>query len=169
MRKGIGLLCLVMFAAGCGGQPEFKEFSPPGGNLKVLLPGTPKNESQDHQGMKVNSWSASVGKGQYTVGFVELPIPKGEDETKIQNRLDGAVQGMVGNVRAELVDSKKISLQNKYPGREVVANLPEGKGVIHARLYLVGTRLYQTMAVGTKTWVAGADTNKFLNSLKITQ
>ena len=63
----------------------------------------------------------------------------------------------------------KIELDGKHPGREILADIPSKGGAVRARVYLVGTRLYQIMVVGKKGFEESADTLKFLNSLKLTQ
>lgn len=160
-------LCVVIAAAGCG-QAEFKEFTPAGEGFKVMMPGTPKNETQNAGNITFKNYTAAARNGAYLVSVANMPINKNESDAQIQQRLDGAVQGMVGNVKAQLIEAKPIKLQDKYPGREVTATLPDKKASIHAKIYLVGTKLYQTMAIGTKDWVAGPDTAKFLNSFVLT-
>ena len=168
MSKGLqaGIVFGILLATGCG-QAEFKEFSPPGGGFKALMPGTPKTENQSAGGINFKNYSSAMRNGAYVVSVAEMPIAKGEPDEVTQKRLDGAAEGMVKNVRGKLTGNNKITLDSKYPGRDVNADLPDNKGVIHARIYLVGTKLYQTMAIGAKGWVASPDTSKFLDSMSI--
>jgi hypothetical protein len=56
-----------------------------------------------------------------------------------------------------------------YPGRDIEAELPNGKGLLHARFWIVNKRLYQLMVVGTHSLAGSADATKFLKSLTLTQ
>jgi hypothetical protein len=56
--------------------------------------------------------------------------------------LDGAQEGAISNVKGHLVSGKKITL-GIYPGREFEAD--NDTMHFHARIYLVGTTLYQSL------------------------
>jgi hypothetical protein len=78
--------------------------------------------------------------------------------------LDGAQQGAIDNVKAHLVSGKIITL-GVYPGREFEAE----SDAMHfsARIYLVGTTLYQSL-VASPLGKPYAGTTRFLDSFRIT-
>ncbi len=160
------LLFGAMFVTGCG-QAEFKEFTSQEGKFKVQMPGTPKKQEQETFGAKLVTYSVEQRNGAYAANFADMPIPAGESAEKLEDRLDGAQAGALGNIKAKLIDSKKVTLENKYPGREFNGELPDNKGMIRARVFLVNTRMYQIIVIGTKSFVNSADASKFLNSLTL--
>lgn len=163
----------LLLASGCG-RAEFKEYTSAAGNFKVQMPGSPKEESQSAKAptgetMNLNVASVQQKDGVYVVMWSDLPIPAGESEKDIQTRLDGSRDGALRNINGKLTDEKKITIGDKHPGRDIQADLPNGKGSLRARIYLVGTRLYQVMVVGTSSWVSSADALKFLDSFALTK
>jgi len=167
--------CGFLIVSGCSktgsnNSNEFKEFASAEGRFKVLMPGTPKEESQAAAGTNMKTYSLTEKEGAYMVAFADLPLPKGMKEPEIQKRLDGARDGMLSNVGGKLTNSSKITLSGKYPGREVQATLPKQQdGLLIAKIYFVNQRLYQIMVTGTKAWAGSADATKFLDSLVVTQ
>src|SRR5262249_46059582 len=107
--------------------------------------------------------------GAFAVMYADMPIPPNETPQQIQMRLDGAREGMVRNANAKLTNASNITLDGKHPGREAQADLPVQNGVLRARIYVVGTRLYQVMATGTKSWADSPDVTKFLDSFALTE
>jgi hypothetical protein len=150
-----------------GGKLEMKEFSSKEGRFKVLLSGTPKEISQTVRDMTVRMYVVAQKDGVYLVSYNDMPaiaLRGGPDAI-----LDGARDGAVGNLKAKLTTSSKITLARKHPGREFSADLPDKKGSIRSRVYLVGDRMYQTQVIGTSSLVDSADTSKFLDSFKVTE
>jgi hypothetical protein len=120
-------------------------------------------------GVTAKTFSVEDKNGAFVVTFADLPIPGDEGAELLEKRLDGSRDGMVGNIKAKLTGDKKIKLAGKYPGREVTADLPGKKGVIRARIYVVGKRLYQVMVIGTSDTANSGDATKFLESFQLTQ
>jgi hypothetical protein len=77
--------------------------------------------------------------------------------------LDGAKNGAINNVKAHLISEKKITL-GANPGVEFEAESDTAH--ISARLYLVGSTLYQTL-VALPLNARYADTGRFLNSFQL--
>jgi hypothetical protein len=77
--------------------------------------------------------------------------------------LDGAQQGAIDNVKAHLVSGKRITL-GAYPGREFEAE----NDTLHfsARIYLVGTTLYQVL-IAAPLGPPYAGTTRFLDSFQL--
>jgi hypothetical protein len=101
-------------------------------------------------------------------GHFDLPGVGEESPEMTEKRLNGAQAGAVGNINAKLTSSSKITLDRKHSGRDFAAELPAQKGMVRARIYIVGPRLYQIMAMGTKPWVESSNTKKFLDSFALT-
>src|SRR5262245_25157841 len=171
MKKYLGMglaVCGLVLVSGCGGMGELKEFTSASGKFKVMMPGSPKEMNQSAAGIQFKMYAIEEKNGAIMVGYADMPIPAGEGAQEIQTRLDAAVQGMVGNVGANLENKSNITLSG-HPGREVKADLPKQNGVMRARIYLVGTRLYQLIVVGKSMWTNSDGATKFLESFQLTQ
>jgi hypothetical protein len=167
MKKQLGVF-LLLVSAGCGtGLGELKEFSSAEGGFKVKMPGSPKKQSQPAAGTTLHTYSVEGRSGAMIASYGDMPIPAKEPEAKIQDRLDGARQGMLKNVNATLVKETKIQLPGGHPGREITADLPAGKGIMRARIFLVDTRLYQILVVGVPTFANSTDATTFLESFEL--
>jgi hypothetical protein len=162
-----GAACLL-FLSGCN-KAEFKEFTSADGRFKIQMPGTPKEGSQASGGTTMKTYSIESRNGAYVVGYGDLPIPANEPEAAVQERLDGARDGAVRGGNATLSNSGRVTLAGKYPGREFSAKLNGKEGIIRAKIYLVGSRLYQVMVVGTDSFANSSDSTKFLDSFALTQ
>jgi hypothetical protein len=160
-----GLACGLLLIAGA----DFKEFSSKDGKFKAQFPGEPMTKTIDAAGVKAKTFTVEEKNGGYVVSYADLPIPADEGADLIEKRLDGSRDGMVKNIRGTLTGEKKIKLADKYPGREITADLPGKKGVIRARIYIVGKRLYQVLVIGTEDTAKSADATKFLESFQLIQ
>jgi hypothetical protein len=173
----LGLILVASLASGCtndgvlvDGAP-WQEFSSEDGHFKIQMPGSPAHQSQSMMGTTMNLFSLEGKELLYGVGYADMPIPGLERESpaQIEQRLQGAVQGSVSNINGKLTRQSGISLAGKFPGKEYEANLPEGRGVIRARVYFVNKRLYVIMVAGKPALVLSGDTNKFFGSFQVTQ
>jgi hypothetical protein len=162
-----GIVVGLFLLSGCG-KPEFKEFTSTEGRFKVLMPGTPTEKTETASGVTMKIFSVEGRNGAYAVAFADMPIPAGESEAQIHKRLNGARDGAVANVKGLLKTETKITLSEKHLGREFEASLPEQKGMLRARIYLVNQRLYQIMVVGKPEWTSSSEATKFLESFTLT-
>ncbi len=157
----------VALLGGCG-KAEFKPYSSAEGKFSCEFPGSPKEETQSAAGVPMKMIGIDGGNVAYAVTYADMPIPANESADGIQDRLDGVRDGMLSSLGGKLKSESRIELDGKHPGREIRADLPEGKGTVRARVFFVGTRLYQVMVIGEKGFAESADTLRFLNSLKLT-
>jgi hypothetical protein len=160
--------CLVLLGAEA---PEFKEFKSEAGKFKALFPGKPKETAQKAVGIDLKMFTIEENNGAMVIAYADMPLEDNITEEEIQTRLDGARTGMVNNVKAELKSEKKITIARgtkKYPGREILADLPDQKGQLRARIFLVDKRLYQIMVVGNPDFAKSANAAKFIDSLQLT-
>jgi hypothetical protein len=141
--------------------------------FSIRFPGKPNEKQQNSPlGVQMNTFMTESPDGAYLVSVADMPIPDNETPAQVQARLDGAREGAVRNVNATLESSSAITLQEKYPGRELTAKLPPQPngtkdGILRARVFLAGKRLYQVLVVGKASFVNGANSDEFLNSFKI--
>ena len=156
MRAAIVCLAFASLAVAQERKPKYLHESADGG-YQVGLPGKPtKTTTQELTTaagtLKVhttlfdtrNDLVLSVTYADYPKEFVSVPAKK---------VLDGIRDTMKG-LDGEITDEKDVTLgTDKHPGRQF--RIAAGKTVIRARVYLVGTRVYQVMASGKKDAASG--------------
>ena len=79
--------------------------------------------------------------------------------------LDGVRDGLKGPDGKLLTDGELTVGEAKHPGRELV--IEAGRNLIRARVYLVGTRLYQVTVTGPKGEAGGRRGDEFLKSFEL--
>ncbi len=145
-----------------------KMFRCPEGQFTVVMREDPRMQEMKASGVTMKMFTIQDRDGAYAVAFADLPIPANEAAGKTQERLDGARNGMLQNVKGKLTSETPVMLQGRYPGREIRADIPSMSGMVRARIYLVGPRLYQVAAIGVPSWVNSEEASKFLGSLAYT-
>ena len=173
MRKLVVMMTAVFFSffifvAGAA-SATWKEFSSSEGSFSILMPGEPTEQTKT-----VNTKAGAIDlhlfifqqkNVAYFVSYVEYQeeLVQANNAEKL---LDGARDGAVSNVQGKLLNEVSISLE-KYPGREIRIQVPDGKHTIQTRMYLVKNRLYQVMIVTPKEDSFSKDVTKFLDSFKL--
>jgi hypothetical protein len=113
-------------------------------------------------------FATETRNGANMVGVADLPIDADEPAALTEQRLDGARDGAIGKVRGKLLKNQPIIMAGKYPGREFTASLSEpANGLVRARIWLVGKRLYQVMVIGTDTYAGSTSSTDFLDSFRL--
>ncbi|VTU01773.1 Uncharacterized protein OS=Crinalium epipsammum PCC 9333 GN=Cri9333_3190 PE=4 SV=1 [Gemmataceae bacterium] len=176
-RPALLLVCVAALAGGCKKSGPMEAFDSKEWKFTAKFPGKPEVKSQSAPvpggpQVTMHMFSVTERNGAMMIGVADMPIPEGEGAAKIEERLDGARDGAVANIGATLQTSSPVKLQGKYPGREFTAKLPPPpkgppEGLVKARIYLVGKRLYQTMVIGTTAFVIEARSTEFLDSFQV--
>ena len=84
---------------------------------------------------KITTW-LNQEVSERTQGAVPPPSPPGtpppttESAAQTQARLDGSRDGMVSNMGGTFKSEAKIELNGKYPGREILADIPSKGGAV---------------------------------------
>lgn len=158
--------CLLS-AAGCG-KAEFVEYVATEDGFKVLLPGTPKVQTESAAGMQIRVHSVGNKDGGYVVSSLALPPDlQNVDPAETEERLDAGVAGAIGKLEGQLTKSTKITLAGKHAGREVEFDIPKMSGIGKARFFYTSKRYVQAVVIGTPEFVNTPDTNQFLDSLQL--
>jgi hypothetical protein len=162
------VVVLLLFAGVASADaPPMQTFTAADGRFSVLLPGTPKQESQtiDLKGggtttlyqfwveLENNNVTYMVMYNDYTGDYAN-----GAPQTTLATTRDGAVNGKT------LTSDVEINL-NGVPGRAFTATDSTGYNYsVHQ--FLAGKRLYQLIVVGNKDHPATL-TDQFMNSFRI--
>ncbi len=164
------LLPLVFAAILGGGGPDWKAFTPKGTTFSVTVPGQPTETQQTIKAAQgtigVRIFSLTTKEGTYVAGLTEHPeaaVPKGQDQARLDQARDGAVQEAKGRLRWE----KKIVVDGKS-GREFFVATETGHAV-KIRLIADGPRLYQVMVVGNIRFLDSAEAARFIESFRLTK
>jgi hypothetical protein len=175
MRRAL-LVCAfagtLLAFAGCKrvdlDNTPIREFRSAEGRFTVQVPGSPKEESQTVLGMTMKVYTVEGHDGAFAVSYADVPIGDNESSWQISQRFDGARDGMLRNAGGKLTREYALTLQGKYRGRGIDADVPAKNGKLRARVYIVGKRFYQLLVVGTKERVESANATRFLDSLTVT-
>jgi hypothetical protein len=166
----IALAAGLSTAALAADKPEYKQFASADGRYKVLFPGPVKTETKelkaDRHTLKLTIDSVEFGADAlYCVTFIDYP----EEVTKADpvKRLDKVRDGNKGP-NGKLLSEKAVEFgPEKYPGREVLIEKPDG--VIRNRIILAGPRMYQVMIEGPRAFVTSPDAERFFDSFQVTR
>jgi hypothetical protein len=160
------MVSLYLVAAFVAGQPSWRTFEPAGAGFSVRLPGAAAEKKQTPAGkdkLQPRVFVCEVEDGAYVVSVTDFGAAEGSVERRLSNARDGAVD----SVQGKLLHERKIKL-GAHPGRELWIESAKA-GMIHTRLYAVGPRLYQTLAIGPKKFVETKDTVRFLDSFTVSK
>jgi hypothetical protein len=166
------VLCFVL----CAHAQEWKTYSYASEGFSVSMPSEPQFSQRDVPSEKgsfqLRSYIVSSGQMALYVGVCDYgSAAAGADP---QQQLQGAKEGALQNSNSHLLREKKIAL-GIYPGVEIESetNVDPSKapgqqmqGHYYARIYIVGTTIYQ-MIVVTAIGTPYPDTQRFLNSFQL--
>jgi hypothetical protein len=149
-------------------EPELRSHESKSGRFKAGYTETPKSDSRsvasDTGKLEVTTVSAAVSR-DLTLAVTWTDYPEKFQSVPADKLLDAVKKGMKTK-DAKLVDEKAVAAHDPNPaGQEV--HYDYGKYHVRARLFLVGTRLYQVTATGKKDEVEGRLADKFLASFQL--
>lgn len=171
----LAVVSAAVLAGGCGKikdilNPPMTEFTAPDGKWKALFPGAPSEKTKSAFGVSFTMWVKEPwgNKGGYMVGTADLPIPANEASSMTQKRLDDAIAGSAQGVGGKMLDTKRVMLMDRFPGRECLASITDPKvGKYRARIYLVNTRMYMVAVMGVDEFINDPKTDEFLDSFAL--
>ena len=169
-KKFPAALFLLMTAAlGAGAQAPagWVKFSPPGAHFSVLLPSEPKEDTQTSQSphgpYTTHLFSAvSADREVYLVGWVDYD-PK--FNFGVQAELEANRDNFIKSAQARLLGTTPIKL-GAHPGIEFKAELP-GRADVVSRVFVVGRRPYQLIALTPAGRGPSANVERFFSSFRV--
>ena len=145
--------------------PQWKTYSYPADGFSASYPSQPDVQKRDVPtdagSFELHSYLVQVSPGALYIGVCDYgAAAAGKDAATL---LDGAKNGALTNSTSHLISESRITLGN-YPGVAFEAENEEAH--FSARLYVVGTMLYQTMVVSLpgKPY---PETARFLDSFQL--
>jgi hypothetical protein len=151
------LALTTLFLATTFAQTEWKEFTSPDGNFRVLFPDNPQQQTVTERNL--HEFSATAGAESYGLAYADYS-PGTDWENAVNGERDSIVNGLGGSV----VDEKRTSVEG-YPGKWIrfVGQNTSGELTI----YFVGQRLYSLHAFAPKSASRPENFSKFLNSFRL--
>ncbi|MGO9316746.1 MAG: hypothetical protein ACLPXT_04145 [Terracidiphilus sp.] len=161
------VVALCSFTATLGAQAQqWKPYNYPADGFSASFPGEPQFSKRDvptdKGSFELRAYLAEDGQAALFVGVCDYGSAI-SDRTPDQV-LDGAQQGAIDNVKAHLLRGKQITFR-VYPGREFEAE--NDSMHFYARIYLVGSTLYQTL-IASPIGTPYASATRFLDSFQLT-
>jgi hypothetical protein len=148
--KFLVLALVTILLVGCG-STSWKTFTSDEGGFSVSLPGTPTQDSQAVNtaigNIMMYTFMIELSESAYMVAYSDYPDSL-VNQTPADILLSGARDGAVGNVQGRLVNETYLSLQG-HPGRELLIETAGAEAFARVRIFLVGNRMYQVMALTT--------------------
>jgi len=164
MRTKFALVFLVVLAAAIASAQTLTQYQYPSDGFRASYPSEPKlskrNVPTDVGTFELRSYIAEPGEAALFVGVCDYGSQlAGSDSAKV---LQGAKNGALTNSKSHLVDgSEKSFTFQGYPALEFQAETDTAH--FRARIYLVGTTLYQTLVV-SPLGTPYQNTQEFLDS-----
>ena len=163
LTLALALVALLLPAAGWA-QAPWVTVDPAGGGFSVQMPVTPtRNASKAPEDMgDVELYVATADREVYLAGWVDyVPSFTFDTQAELAANRDNFLKGMEG---ATLTGSKARNL-GEHPGIEFTG---EGPGYfIRSRVYIVGRRPYQLIAVVPAAKAASPNIARFLDSFTL--
>ncbi len=151
------LALTMLFVATTFAQTEWKEFTSPEGNFRVVFPETPQRQIGTQRNL--HQFSATAGAESYGLAYADYP-PSTDWESAVNGERDSIVKGFGGSV----VDEQRTSVEG-YPGKWIrfVGQNTSGELAI----YFVVHRLYVLHAFAPKGAQRPQNFSEFLNSYRL--
>lgn len=172
-------LPLVAFAAILGvaaplhaASPDhWARVAPAGAGFSVLMPGSPAEQTSEvptRVGITiVRIFIREVGSNIYMTSYNDYPASSAIFDA--QAALDGARDGAIRNTLGAVLLTDVNFTFDGYPAKGIVVEVMGGKLIYRSRMYLVGTRLYQTAFAAPPRLAHNSGGNRFLGSFRLRQ
>ena len=169
IKIGGGILIggIVLLADFAESNQNWVTFQPPGGELQVDMPSTPKKEkstADDVMPGNLDLYLCERRRGRECFGVgVANDIDNSVAPRELLNRM---AQGYVDSDASNLEVSRKMIWNGRHPGCEVLIKSDVGETI--SRVHLVNDRAYMLVAIGPSFTPQSPDVVRFLNSFKVT-
>ncbi len=147
-------------AAELGTPAGWQEVRSSEGDFSISMPDQPKADTS-RQGIR--RWELDQDKSKYFIQSIDLPNLQQATRAEVLAILAQMPQAYVRGAAAQLGSQRSIVL-NSFPGQEFEFQLRNGwRG--RGRVYIVGRRVYQLVAIGENTQTFAP----FLQSFKLVE
>jgi len=159
---------LTLGSALAGDTKGWEPFTSKEHGFSILMPGKPLENTQNVKSpvgqLEVTTFFADHGKDAAVMISV-TQYPESALKFGPAKLLDSARDGAVSSSKGKLKAETKITL-GAHQGRDLTIE-SDTRGHMRTRIFLVGSRLIQTMAIGPKGYPQSKEATTFLDSLKL--
>ena len=172
MCRRVLMLIFTVACAGCGDPPPTGYVSK-ADQFRVGFPTDPRVIDQPAgltpaRRYASRLYTAEAPNGAYTVHVIDIAGAADAVAAATDALLDEACADLVHAVGGTQTDGSAVALAGKYPGRTVTATTARPKaGVLRARVYLAGTRLYKVSVFGKDEFANSDAATAFLESFMV--
>jgi len=172
MRKPSDILVVVIMSVIClmaAAAKSMERFEAPEG-FSFLMEGTPETPPTSLGSIKTYQHSSKDSSFIYWIMISDVMCSSDSPPSVVTGAIDGACTGMVIGTKANEIQRKSITLDSKFPGREVETSFTQGSatGYYRARIYLVKHRMFQLFVGSTEErTLHNTEANQFLESLRV--
>jgi len=145
------------------------EFKSDEGKFSIRLPGKPEHEVVEvgtGKG-KQHQFTLDTPHGAYLVSYQDNPNLQGSSPKQLAAALETGRDRCKETFQGELLESKSTTLNKTHPGLNFRCSIPDAKGEANCRFYMVGTRLYQIMAIGLPEFANSKEAARVMDSFKL--
>ena len=135
------------------------------GRFTASYPEKPKKFARKIGEHEFTGYESETKDGTCAVAYVDLPIPGGESDEKIRERIDAARTDVLASVQGNLTNEKDATVGSGRPGRDFTATANDKH--LRGRVFLVGARLYRITVLGTEGFLNSEEATAFLDSFKL--
>ncbi len=154
------LLCLNAAAA----EPEV--YTAPDGKFSIKFAAKPMESEQKTPAGPMKMYISIAGTNANMVMVMDNPALALATPEIAEMALDKGRDDIVA--KGKLISDKKIKLNDKYPGRDIIVQTDAPKSYMHLRMYLVDSSLFFVMIVGqTEESIKSKESIAFLDSFKL--
>jgi hypothetical protein len=170
-RLAPALLILLFPVALIAEDKKPEPFKSKEGKFSVTMPEKPVSKTNkvktDIGEVELHAFLVDQKDRAIVVMYSDYPAGSVAEGT-VEKVLDGCVSGNVKALKAKLLSEDKISIgKAKHAGREIRVEMPNQQGIYRARVFLVGDRLYQVVAMGPDDYTKTKAVEDFMNSFAI--
>ena len=147
---------------------DLKQFSPDG-TFRVLLPAAAKEKGEKIEGETLRWWGIEEGGRSMGVAFFSVEgglAGAGPDE--LETLMNTVQEGSLAANHGTVTKVQKLTLAGGHPGRYLEAVCAPRGEIVKVRMYVVGDRVFQLIAIGLKPWIDSPEIDKFLTSFELT-
>ena len=156
------IICVASVAHAPAQTAEWTKFSSPEGRFVVLVPDEPVGDEQSKVTpvgkVLMHFFTTRSETGVFIVAYADYAI------SDVKRELDANRDSFLKGMKATLVSESDIKLQGN-PGREIKAARDQLS--IRSRIYLVGKRYYQAVAITPATLPGDVEADRFLTSFEL--
>ncbi len=155
-------MLLILLTLGTWQEAPWVDFAPKDASFTAKFPQMPV-ERANRTG---TTWQLAVKDRVYNVA--KNPVANGEAASPgdINAALNAVKDGIIKRVEAKVISERRLE-HHRIPAREYLFALPDEKGNLRIRCFVVKGFVWEVKVGGPKEYVAGKEADSFIEGLQI--